>query len=158
MEVCMASAGVMRKSVNTEDFELQLGDDGPLSASELGEYLFLLNQTYAAGISMFGESLDFPERMEEWANRFRQNLTGPLRLGNAAITIARIEKNSPPIIWGMCNVSLLCLAVILSGGEVDLKNHRFTMNALGEGIAKLRAAFSGAPAQGVKSSARRGAV
>jgi hypothetical protein len=153
----MASAGVMRKSVNTEDFELQLGDDDPLSASELGEYLFLLNQTYA-GISMFGESLDFPERMEEWANRFKQNLTGPPRLGNAAITITRIEKNSPPLIWGMCNVSLLCLAVILWGGEVDLKNHKFTMNAVGEGIAKLRAAFSGAPAQGVKSSARRRAV
>jgi hypothetical protein len=54
----------------------------------------------------------------------------------------RIEKASPLRIDCTCVVSALVLAVIISGGKVDLAVLKFTIKPLGEGIKSLRAALS----------------
>ena len=44
-------------------------------------------------------------------------------------------------IWFEAVVIGLTIAVILSGGEVDLVRGRFRVHALGDGLAKLKALF-----------------
>ncbi len=54
------------------------------------------------------------------------------------LEIERMSKNSPLEIWFYGVSSALSLAVILSGGEIDLKNMKFKLPPIGDGIKSLR--------------------
>jgi hypothetical protein len=151
---------------------MTIGDAGPIPASELAEYLMLLNGVYEFALSPQSEIgpvptenvsqqslIDFSDAIRHKLSQFTQEefATGLTRMEFAPelrISIDKIEKSSPLLIWGMCQVTALALAVIVSGGEVDLKNQRFKVHALGDGLRKLRMAFTSRTRPGSSGAVR----
>ena len=48
---------------------------------------------------------------------------------------------------------MLVVAVIISGGEVDLSKGKFKVHSLGDGLKKLRDLFAGSAPRGPKKAA-----
>jgi hypothetical protein len=157
LEASLKRRNALRERAHEEaeisEFELTLGDDGPIATAELAEYLLLLNRAYAVGLSVEKE----PPLLQEVSDAQKDELVAALKdklkrtelalvsvdsLKQAEITINRVTKSSPLLIWGVCQMTVLCIAVIVSGGEVNLTTGKFKVNALGDGIRKLRAAFA----------------
>jgi hypothetical protein len=160
----MAPGAVAKAHVETElpEFALQIGDEGPVPNAELAEYLLVLNKVYAVALEVIRDSEALRESSASSAKggpissddltdlvtdlRARLNDTtfdpSDWNLQDAEISINRMTKSSPLLIFGLCQMTALCVAVIISGGKVNLKNGEFTVNALGDGLKKLRAAFA----------------
>jgi hypothetical protein len=62
-------------------------------------------------------------------------------LENEELLFTKISKNSPLEIVTSSVIPALAVAVIISGGKVDLLKMRFELPPLGEGIRKLLEAF-----------------
>jgi hypothetical protein len=165
----MTTGAVASAHFQTElpEFALQIGDEGPVANAELAEYLLVLNKVYAValeviqdseaqtesvsiseGASLVATSRAYSDDVTNLVTSLRQRLNytefdpSDWNLGDAQITISGMTKSSPLMIVGMCQMTALCLAVIISGGKVDLRKLQFTVNALGDGLRKLRAAFA----------------
>ncbi|MCF7789798.1 MAG: hypothetical protein K9N47_26990 [Prosthecobacter sp.] len=118
---------------------------------ELGEFLFLLKGAYAAA-SLFDNTgasridYDDPRNSVEEFRAFARSLS-PLQidqifrseLNDKQLIVKRIVRASPWefLVYGV--VSFLVCAVTLSGGKVKIGSLiEFELNAIGEGIKKLR--------------------
>jgi len=131
------------------------GSDAPLDSWELVIFLRLFRVAYSQAlniraseeeivqtperfIAMFNEGIPEKERSEYFTEIFFTDFE------SEDLRIARIVKTSPLEISFMCVVSALTLAVIFSGGKVELKNLKdlkFTLPPLGTGIKHLREAL-----------------
>jgi hypothetical protein len=149
------------------EFALQIGDEGPVANAELAEYLLVLNKVYAVALEVVRDSEaqtgSYPISKEtgpagparadsddvtNLVTSLRQRLNDTTfdpsdwNLQDAEITINRMTKSSPLEIVGMCQISALCLAIIISGGTANIFKGQFKVNALGDGLKKLRDAFA----------------
>ena len=124
-----------------------VGEMPKLRMNELSNFFYYLRVTYAIAyefLSNFEEEriLRDPKLIE---GKFREHLLGYRTqytrskyflgdLGEVELLITKIRKESPFEIWVMGQITALVLAVIIAGGTVDLKNMKFTLNPLGDGL------------------------
>jgi hypothetical protein len=128
--------------------------DQPLSSREFISFLRLFRVIYAGSLEVVGNAS--PEQVllarKRYTDLIQNKLHGPFvsreaelfqkDLGGEELQFVRITKSSPLEIGCVCVVSALTLAVILSGGEVDLKGLKFKLRPLGVGIKSLRTALA----------------
>jgi hypothetical protein len=165
----MTPGAIVKAHVETElpEFALQIGDEGPVANAELAEYLLVLNKVYAIALEVVRDSeaqtesvsisedaspvataRAYSEDVTNLVTSLRQRLNytefdpSDWNLEDAQITISEMTKSSPLEIVGMCQISALCLAIIISGGTANILKGQFKVNALGDGLKKLRAAFA----------------
>jgi hypothetical protein len=134
-------------------FKIVIADHGEtIGASELGEFLTLFHDIYLV-------AADLPEDAYS-ARRLKGPLADPefyiARLGETLhshidnepaepLTIERIRKASPLTIWFEGIVTLIVIAAIVSGGQVKIAGMSCRLNALGDGLKKLKAVFADQP-------------
>ena len=127
--------------------------EGPLDAWELAHFLHLFRATYSHALSIGAA----PEEIAQNPGHFTEIFSKGLSLDDAArfelfltdhgdeeLRINRIVKTSPLEIAFIGVLTALTLAVIFSGGKVELKNLKdlkFTLPPLGSGIKSLREAL-----------------
>ncbi len=128
--------------------------DSPHSLEELAEFLFMFRAAYGTAFAYCREhnlmSSD-QEEIEAHSNdliRFAKiQLPSQLQarfdedLGIDSLRAKSINQNSPLTIVFECVLPALALAVILSGGEFSAWGLKCRVNALGDGISKLRKAL-----------------
>ena len=141
-----------------KEFNLSFADEVPkLKMNEFSNFLYYFRVTYAIACEFLGEFKELkPEQLlgdtSEIEKKFREyllNFSQPYArtkyflgdMGDAELLITRISKDSPIMIWIVGLVTALVMAVIIAGGEVDLRSLKFKLNPLGEGLTKLREAF-----------------
>jgi hypothetical protein len=131
------------------------GSDAPLDSWELAVFLRLFRVAYSQGLSIRASEEDIIRDPERYVAEFNSGIPEEEHAGylanvfrtdfeNEDLKIARIVKTSPLEISFMCVVSALTLAVIFSGGKVELKNLKdlkFTLPPLGVGINNLKEAL-----------------
>jgi hypothetical protein len=131
-------------------FRLVIADSGrPLIATEFAEFLALLSQVYELAVDVPYVEDARALITDDNANRhfFLTMIQTRLRSKKEAVhrerlVIERIRKSSPLSIWFEAMATVLAIAVIVSGGSVDLSSGKFRINALGDGLKKLKAVFS----------------
>jgi hypothetical protein len=62
-----------------------------------------------------------------------------------SLVIVRLRKSSPLTFWVEATKVALALAVVISGGEVDLSKGKFKVHALGDGLKELKELFQHDP-------------
>jgi len=131
------------------------GSDSPLDSWELSTFLRLFRTAYSQGLSVRASEEDLVRDPGRYVAMFDTGIPEKDRLSyfaeifytdfeNEDLRIARIIKTSPLEISFIGVVSALTLAIILSGGKVELKNLKdlkFTLPPLGVGIKHLREAL-----------------
>ena len=133
------------------------GSDEPLDSLEFVSFLHLFRVAYVHSLDVVSnhtaaEVVEHkPLFIEDFSKGFRVPDSSKnskkifelfhTDLGAEELRFATINKSSPLEISCICVVSALTLAVILSGGEVELKGFRFKLRPLGVGIKSLRTAL-----------------
>ena len=139
-----------------QSIEIEIkGEEGLLKANQLANFLYYFRAAYFVAVDRFGNvpvdqlrghELYFRSEMQkaiaESLNRRKVWELCFADLGDNELLVNAISRNSPYKILSMGLITALVLAVIVSGGEVDLYNGKFVLNPLGEGIAALRDAFN----------------
>lgn len=141
------------KPTPQELFKLVIEDHAePLVASQLAEFIALFNDVYALAADL-PESVyagagsgGFLEDTEVYTAGLLATLDIPVEIEPAKpLVIARMRKASPLTIWFEGVVKLVVIAAIISGGEVKIAGMSCKLNALGDGLMKLRAVFANQP-------------
>jgi hypothetical protein len=135
-------------------FKIVIANHGePIGASELGEFLTLFRDVYLVAADLPEDAytsarLRGPLASSEfYVARLRETLHTHVENEPAEqLTIERIRKASPLTIWFGGVVTLVVIAAILSGGEVKISGMSCKLNALGDGLKKLKAVFADQPA------------
>jgi hypothetical protein len=131
-------------------FKLVIADHGePLSATEFSEFLTLFSKVYDLAIDLpqddnilaLAESSSLVR--EHYLNALREKLKSEFETQQKdhPLIIERIRKTSPVTIWFEALATALILAVIVSGGTVKFPGFTCRVNALGDGLKKLKAFF-----------------
>jgi hypothetical protein len=129
--------------------------DAPLDTWELSMFLRLFRIAYSQALSVRASEDEIVRDTQGYVAMFNAGIPEKDRSGYLAelfytdfesedLKIARIVKTSPLEVSFICVVSALTLAVIFSGGKVELKNLKdlkFTLPPLGVGIKNLREAL-----------------
>ena len=131
--------------------------DAPLDSFEFISFLHLFRAAYARSLEVAGQDApdEIVKQKQHYAELFGKEFNSPgisqnatkvserfySNLGTSELNFVRINKSSPLEIGCICVVSALTLAVIVSGGEVDIKGLKFKLRPLGVGIKNLRAAL-----------------
>ncbi|MDE3084342.1 MAG: hypothetical protein KGJ37_03860 [Verrucomicrobiota bacterium] len=135
------------------------GSEEPLDSWEFAHYLYLLKATYSRALDIApSDEHQIIESFERYAEAFRRGLPEDETEQTVAeffsrddeqleLRLSQISKCSPLEIHAFCVVSALTLAVIFSGGKVDLKGLKFQLPPLGVGIRSLRDALRMRPVQ-----------
>ena len=130
--------------------------DDPVSSQDFARYVYLLRAAYAHSLRITpsdeNEVLNLQSKyIDSFKARFA--LENPdvaveelfsTELGELELKFVTINKSSPLVITCVCVVSALTLAVIVSGGKVDVDwkgKVKFTLPPLGTGIKSLLEAF-----------------
>lgn len=127
-----------------------IADHGePIKASELAEFLTLFGDVYSLAADL-PEDAYTTERLkgpladpEFYVARLRDTLDNPVeKKPTEELIIGRIRKSSPLTILFGGLATLIVLAAILSGGRVKIAGViSCRLNALGDGLKKLKAVF-----------------
>lgn len=129
------------------------GTDGSIDTWELNRFLYLLRVAYVVMVEKEREDKALSWEEFRWSAAGRtefshRSYSGLILariydtdLGEEELRIEKISKQSPLEISFTAIVACLAAAVVLSGGKADLKNLKFEVPPLGDGIRKLREAF-----------------
>jgi hypothetical protein len=151
----------IRKSHNVQatkrrpqgSFKLVIADHGePVVAAELAEFITLFSDIYALAADLpkdaynearLGGVLADPEF---YTARLHATLDNPVEIPPAKpLVIERMRKASPVTIWFGGIVTLIVIAAIISGGQLKIAGMSCKLNALGDGLKKLKAVFANQP-------------
>jgi hypothetical protein len=133
------------------NLEFQNSDE-PLDSWEFTHFLYLFRAAYVHALTISPEPAEaILQSTDRLVERFKLEFNGngdetvadlfSTELGNEDLRFVRLDKSSPLQMGCSCVVSALTLAVIISGGKVDLMGLKFTLPPLGVGIKSLREAF-----------------
>jgi hypothetical protein len=142
--------------------------DEPLNARELAHYLYLLKAAYSRALELNLPNVnEVQRRAEEFGSVFRLGLPEEdieravdelfwKDDGKLELQLSTISKSSPLKIGAKCVVAALTLAVILSGGEVEVFGMKFKLPPIGVGIKSLREAFQLPPIRSIEDGQTEG--
>jgi len=118
-----------------------------IAASELAEFLTLFGDVYSLAADLPEEAyttarLKGPLASPEfYIARLRDTSDSKENEPSEQLVIERIRKASPLTIWFEGVVTLIVIAAILSGGQVKVAGMSCKLNALGDGLRKLKAKY-----------------
>jgi|GEM_PF-3999656 len=136
-----------------KEYEMIIDSNEVITAVNLAEFLYFFSAVYGAATKLNELPAErIIARRHDFARDFSAFLhseysaagVGTLiseSLGEQQLIITKVKKESPLEFWFMGVSSALVIAVVLSGGEVDLLKGKFKLPALGEGVRKLKQAF-----------------
>jgi hypothetical protein len=130
--------------------------EGPIDAAQFSHFLYLFTAAYTHSLSILPSSNDITfdsEAMDVNFLRSKFTAISPLTVSNLFfkdmqgqnLQILALEKHSPLTATVKGALTALIAAAILSGGEVDLKNLKFSLPPIGVGIRSLRDALQQQP-------------
>lgn len=151
-----------KRNSHGSSFKVVIADhDEPLVASELAEFLTLFSEVYALAADL---PQDLDPRMllegsrvspESYVTKLRATVDGEIDNQPAELVITRIRKASPLTIWFEGIVTLVIIAAIVSGGSAKIGTFSCKLNALGDGLKKLKAVFANEPSLAKRATAKR---